>query len=48
MPGERTILRGGRILRHSRAELVEADLLVEGDRIAAIEPGAASILAVHA
>jgi len=38
MPGERTILRGGRVLRHSRAELAEADLLVEGGRIAAIEP----------
>ena len=38
MPGERTILRGGRILRHSRAELAEADLLVESGRIAAIEP----------
>jgi guanine deaminase len=38
MPGERTILRGGRVLRHSRAELAEADLLIEGGRIAAIEP----------
>jgi 5-methylthioadenosine/S-adenosylhomocysteine deaminase len=38
MTGERTLLRGGRVLRHSRAELAEADLLVEGGRIAAIEP----------
>lgn len=38
MAGERTIIRGGRVLRHSRAELAEADLLVEGGRIAAIEP----------
>lgn len=33
-----TIVRGGRILRHSRATLAEADILIEGDRIAAIEP----------
>jgi len=38
MPGERTVVRCGRVLRHSRAELTEADLLVEGGRIAAIEP----------
>ena len=33
-----TIVRGGRVLRHSRAPLAEADILIEGDRIAAIEP----------
>jgi len=36
--GERTVIRGGRVLPHSRAALIEADLLVEGGRIAAIEP----------
>jgi 5-methylthioadenosine/S-adenosylhomocysteine deaminase len=38
MVGERTIIRGGRVLRHSRAALTDVDLLVEGGRIAAIEP----------
>ncbi len=38
MARDRTVVRGGRILRHSRAELAEADLLVESGRIAAIEP----------
>ena len=35
---ERTILRGGRVLAHARAGISESDILVEGERIAAIEP----------
>ena len=35
---ERAILRGGRVLAHARARLVESDILVEGERIVAIEP----------
>jgi guanine deaminase len=38
MAGERTVIRGGRVLGHSRAALADADILVEGGRIAAIEP----------
>jgi len=34
-----TILRGGRVLQHARASLAELDVLIEGERIAAIEPG---------
>lgn len=34
----RTIVRGGRVLRHARAPLAEADILIEDGRIAAIEP----------
>src|SRR5215472_6955133 len=38
MTVERVLIRGGRVLAHSRAKLIEADLLTEGSRIAAIEP----------
>lgn len=38
MTDQRTFIRGGRVLRHSRAVLAEADILIEGDRIATIEP----------
>src|SRR5215467_16036723 len=38
MTVERVLIRGGRVLAHSRAKLIEADLLAEGGRIAAIEP----------
>ena len=34
----RTILRGGRVLQHARAGLAELDILIEGERIAALEP----------
>ncbi|MGH7125512.1 MAG: amidohydrolase family protein, partial [Stellaceae bacterium] len=37
MAGERTLIRGGRVLQHSRAALVDADILVESGKIAAIE-----------
>ena len=33
-----TLIRGGRVLAHARAPLVAADILVEGERIAAVEP----------
>jgi len=35
---ELTIVRGGQVLRHSRVPLVDADILIEDGRIAAIEP----------
>ena len=38
MAVERVLIRGGRVLAHSRAKLIGADLLAEGGRIAAIEP----------
>src|SRR5579872_5016418 len=38
MPGERTVIRGGRVLAHSGAALADADILVEDGRIGAIEP----------
>ncbi len=38
MAPERTLIRGGRVLAHARAALAEADVLVEGGRISAIEP----------
>jgi guanine deaminase len=34
----RTILRGGRVLRHARAQIEAADILIEGERVVAIEP----------
>src|SRR5579872_3234845 len=38
MAAMRTVIRGGRVLAHSKAALVDADILVDGGRIAAIEP----------
>jgi len=38
MPGKRKIIRGGRVLRHAAATLEETDVLIAGERIAAIEP----------
>ena len=38
MAGERTVIRGGRVLAHSGAALADADILVADGRIAAIEP----------
>jgi guanine deaminase len=38
MAADRTVIRGGRVLAHSRAALADADILVEAGRIAAIEP----------
>ena len=38
MTGALTLIRGGRVLRHSRAPLADADILIEGERIMAIEP----------
>jgi 5-methylthioadenosine/S-adenosylhomocysteine deaminase len=35
---QRTVIRGGRVLAHSKAALADADILVEAGRIAAIEP----------
>ena len=34
----RMVLRGGRVLRHARAALEPLDILIDGERIAAIEP----------
>lgn len=38
MAAERTLIRGGRVLRHSKAALADTDILVEDGRIAAMEP----------
>ena len=38
MAAERTLVRGGRVLAHSKAALSDADILIEGGRIGAIEP----------
>jgi 5-methylthioadenosine/S-adenosylhomocysteine deaminase len=38
MAQQRKLLSGGRVLRHAMGALEEADILIEGERIAAIEP----------
>jgi guanine deaminase len=38
MTKQRKILHGGRVLRHAMAALEDADILIEGERVAAIEP----------
>ena len=38
MAVQRKIVRGGRVLRHAAASLEDADILIEGERITAIEP----------